>query len=882
MFLYSKVIVMNSTVNPIIPLNSSNVSLLRSGGKGKSLAKLASADLPVPSGFILSTDAYQEFVEVNRLQQRIQDIVDRTDDQAQVADKAATDIHLLFAAAEIPAGIAQTIKQAYTDLIGGEQAVAVRSSATAEDLPELSFAGQQDSFLNVKGESALLEAIRNCWASLWTTRATRYREQHDIDHRDVAMAVVVQSMVQADVSGVLFTVNPANGDRSEIIINASFGLGEAIVAGQVTPDTYILDRNSLKAKQTIIGAKENMAVAQGELGTDIQAVPEELRDKSSLSDELLAELATLSLQAEQLFEDVPQDIEWAVANEKCHLLQSRPITSLPTAPLLDVQWNPPSEKIRLVRRQVVENMPEPLSPLFEDLYLEAGLDHAIEKFLFELGVPFDIDDFIERPMFRTVNGYAYCMASYKIGWRVLAKVPKILYWYITNLSKMLRNMVPEWRDEALPAYLETIEHWRALDLSTASDEELLAGIRSLSFADGIYWFYTSVVMGMAKVTDGLLHYFLTSRAVHGQLTSGMFLRGFPSKTLEAQKELESIAKRINAIAGLSDLVLEVPVADLTEVLGKHADGDAVVIELEHYLNRYGHQVYNLDFVQATQAEEPLPVLLSLKTLAENTEYDSGLLQQQNIKERENLLNQTLQSLGPIRRWLFRKFLGWAQFYGPNREEALFYMGAAWPTVRWIAFELGERLAAVGTIGKRDDVFYLTSEELIEAATARHEHKALGDMAQLADSRRELRESRQQLHPPPMVPEKSRFKFGPFDLSAWETQKRNADDRDTMNGFAVSPGKVTGTASVILSPSDFEKMEPNTILVCATTTPAWTPLFSQAQALVTDIGGMLAHGSIVAREYGIPAVMGTGSITQRIVSGQKIMVDGNTGTVTILN
>jgi pyruvate,water dikinase len=209
------------------------------------------------------------------------------------------------------------------------------------------------------------------------------------------------------------------------------------------------------------------------------------------------------------------------------------------------------------------------------------------------------------------------------------------------------------------------------------------------------------------------------------------------------------------------------------------------------------------------------------------------------------------------------------------------MGAGWPTLRKLALELGRRLVDIGTISYPREVFYLTTDELSVASTARQTGQAVSTLGDKANERWELREARKQLHPPPMVPE-GRFKFGFVDLSFIETQKRNRDDNPILKGFAVSPGKVTGTASVIMSPADFADMRPDTILVCPTTTPAWTPLFSQASALVTDIGGILAHGSIVAREYGIPAVMGTGNITRRIVTGQRIAVDGEAGTVTILD
>lgn len=230
--------------------------------------------------------------------------------------------------------------------------------------------------------------------------------------------------------------------------------------------------------------------------------------------------------------------------------------------------------------------------------------------------------------------------------------------------------------------------------------------------------------------------------------------------------------------------------------------------------------------------------------------------------------------------MFRTLLRWARRYGPHREEALFYVGAAWPTLRGLALELGQRLVAAGSLSHPDDVFYLGTPALEAASRARDEGRAQPERAREAARERALREARMRLHPPGMVPAGGRFKLGPLDMSTWETQKRNPEESDRLEGFAVSPGRVTGEASVVLSPAGFTGMKRHTILVCPTTTPAWTPLFSRASGLVTDIGGILAHGSIVAREYGIPAVMGTGNATRRITSGQQLTVDGDAGTVTL--
>ena len=873
---------MNTPGPTVVPLASADASLALVGGKGQSLATLAAAGLPVPAGFLLSTTAYKDFVHANDLQGSILDIV-ATVKSGQVvsARLASTRIQSLFQAAPLTTQTATAIARAYAALGENGRAVAVRSSATAEDLPDLSFAGQHDSYLNVRGEAALLAAICRCWASLWTARAIDYRNQMHIDPQGLAMAVIVQVMVPADVSGILFTANPTNGDRSEMVINASFGLGEAIVGGDVTPDTYVLDRNSLETKQTIIGSKAAMTVSADEQGTNTQSVPDAKRGESSLSDAFLAELAALSLTAERRFEGVPQDIEWAAADGICWLLQSRPITNLPSAPLQDVSWDPPFEGERLIRRQVVENMPEPLSPLFSELYLQEGLEASLDQMMADYGMSFDIGDFMRRPLFTTVNGYAYMRYDIRFSWRLVRLLPKVLFWYITSARKILRGVIPRWRDESLPAYLATIEHWKAVDLTTAADEQLLSGVRALTVADAVYWFNVSYVMGMAKITDGLLNRFLTSRAVPGDLTSGVFLRGFASKTLQAQQGLEAIARRIHALDSLHDLVVATPAGDLLEALSHEPAGRSLRRDIGQHLERYGHQIYNLDFVQPTQLEDSLPVLLGLKALVSNPGYDTRARQAEMARARESRVSKTLESLGPLRRWLFRKFLGWAQHYGPHREQALFYVGAGWPTLRRLAFELGERLVAVGTLNAPDAVFYLNSAELVQAYSARKDGRALLDLGKAAERRRALREARKKLHPPGIVPQGSRWKIGPFDMSIWESQKRNADESNTLNGFAVSPGKVTGLATVILSPADFAQMKPDTILVCPTTTPAWTPLFAQASGLVTDIGGILAHGSIVAREYGIPAVMGTGNVTRRIVSGQRISVDGDTGTVTLL-
>ena len=851
--------------------------LAAAGGKGANLGEMTTAGFPIPSGFVLTTKAYDAFVNANDLQPAIIDLVDGLSfDDPEAVDAASKQIREIFAASQIPEYILAELLNAYVDM--GEDSVAVRSSATAEDLPEASFAGQLDSYLNIQGKEALLDAVRNCWASLWTARAITYRMKQGMDHSSLSLAVVVQQFVPADSAGILFTADPLSGERDQIVINASWGLGEAIVAGKVTPDTVVLNKidHKILTRQTV---EKSIMTVPIEDGVEDQPVPHNQQVQASLDDASAIELAKLGTQIEAHYEQ-PMDIEWAVASGSIVILQARPITSLAPAPLKDVRWDPPRPGTIWMRRQVVEHMPEPLSPLFDELYLQEGLDHSMESltvFMSEIsGIEIRLWDFIDPPFAASVNGYAYSISSFNFSPQM---VPKALQIYITVLPKMIKHLMPRWENESLPGYLTVIEKWKGINLASILDDEIIRGIRKLAYADAIYWFEAAVPLGLARISDSALGFFLKVVMKDQNLTSGVFLRGFPSKTVEAQAHLESIARRIHDIDPLRTKVLHAPASELSEVLAQDPE---VLAAFQGYLDAYGHQIYNLDFAIPTLADDPLPVLLSLKTAVSHPERDVRDQQAKLSAERDNLVASTEKSLNPFLRPIFKRFLGWAQRYSPNREVALFYVGAAWPALRRLALELGRRLTEVGSLDAPDDVFYLKTTELAEASTARVEGKSRSDLARLARERRQLREARKRLEPPVSVPPDGRMKFGPIDMAMFEPKPRSISTGPTLDGFAVSPGSVTALASVIRSPEDFDKMVPDRILVCTSTTPAWTPLFAQASGLVTDIGGALAHGSIVAREYGIPAVMGTGVATQRIKDGEMIRVDGNRGRVILVD
>ncbi|MEJ2262599.1 MAG: PEP/pyruvate-binding domain-containing protein [Anaerolineales bacterium] len=315
-------------LNYIIPLSDPDATLDLVGGKGASLAKLIVAGLPVPEGFHVTTAAYQRFVEENSLQSPLMEALEGVDlSQPSTLESVSERIQELFAHSQIPPDVANAIVQAYSTLPGAGPAVAVRSSATAEDLPEASFAGQQETYLNVSGAGAVLEATRKCWASLWTARAIGYRARQAIPSEGVALAVVVQLLVPAEVAGIMFTANPINGKRDEVAISAAWGLGEAVVGGKVTPDDLIVEKKSGRVLSRETASKEVMTVRVNG-GTEDQPVPENLRQVPVLDDESAAELAGLGTQIEDLFE-MPMDIEWALADGRFAIVQARPITALP-------------------------------------------------------------------------------------------------------------------------------------------------------------------------------------------------------------------------------------------------------------------------------------------------------------------------------------------------------------------------------------------------------------------------------------------------------------------------------------------------------------------------------------------------------------------------
>ncbi len=931
-----------------LPLNTKDNHLEVVGGKGRSLSKLIQAGFRVPNGFHIPIETYRQFVIDNNIQERILALAKPCISKGLLSfEQASADIGKLFQDCEMTAEQRDAITKAYHNL-AEKSVVAVRSSANAEDLPDLSFAGQQETFLNVYGATEVIDAVKRCWASLWTSQAMNYRHEMSIAHSDVAMCVVVQEMVASEVSGIIFTANPVTGDRSEMIANSSFGLGESVVSGQVTPDTYTVNRENFDATEIAIGEKAVQIVSAVGQGTHLEEVAKNQRGLSSLSEANITELAKTAIRVESLFKGIPQDIEWAFASDQLFLLQSRPITNLPL-PKAECDW-PEIPGAQLYKRMASEVMPEPLSPLFEDLYLKGLYDTQTWPNDWEWKGSFT-RNYLSNFIIATVNGYAF-QAIYiaqgdearaywssvqaehaKLPWyRTMVdvfKVPqpedldrvdvnnsggaarmRLLFaikdtpqrwiWYLYQWSRAFikSEAVTRWHNRNLPHYLSRVKYWGGTDPSELSEQTLLDGIRALASAEARYWHVLRAIIGAAKITDQMLHNFLISNAPDLKVSSGTFLSGFESDTLVAETEMRAIAEEIRSNRAIHDLIILTPIGSFLEKLKHHPGGSSVLRAINQYLETYGKQVFNLDFVEPSLIEAPLPFLTNLKAMVRHSGFDLSERQRQVKTKRRRKWLQTLHYFlfrktkevkegwagsAPVSRWAFAEFIRLyltAKINYPTREKAIFYMGLAWSVLRPFSLELGRRLIEVGTLRKETDIFYLTNDQLQQAVDALGNNQNLPSLRDQAKDQYNLREWRKRLDQPAAIPEENQLSWVGNDKS-FDTIKINTKEAEIISGFAVSPGTTRGIASVIMSPDEFDRMQPDTILVCPLTTPAWTQLFPYASALVTDIGSITAHGSIVAREFGIPAVLGTGNATRLIKHGQEIEVDGDTGKVTLV-
>jgi rifampicin phosphotransferase len=805
------------------------------GGKGANLGELTRAGLPVPPGFVLTTAAYRAFVEGV---------------EAEVLGGNAAGIRALFRSRPIPDAIAREVMEAWSAL--GEVPVAVRSSATAEDLADASFAGQQDTYLNVRNAAALLDAMRECWASLWTERAMAYRARQGIDPAEVALAVVVQRMVEADAAGVMFTANPTNGRRDEVVLSAAWGLGESVVGGTVTTDDLVVEKARLRVASRTTADKAVMTVYAGERTAEVP-VPADRRRVPVLDDKAAAVLAELGVRIEKHY-GAPQDVEWARAAGEFFIVQARPITALPepeAAP--PTEWSVPDPKAFYFRASIVEQLPDPLSPLFAAM-VDGSVARSLRALMREFMGADVPSDAVGLP---TVNGYAYYRYSRAALWRLTVKGVRAM--------RMLPTMgQPHWRDVAHPAYQAAVAAWRDRPLDGLTDAELLDGVQELLDAGTRYYTAVQAIIPLAASSEVIFtrcYDRLVRRA--GEPPASTFLVGFDSTPIRAEKSLWDLAEWSRGHEALALAVRADPAAVWAG--GGPAPADEWRARFQAHLDRFGHATYNLDFRHPTPVDDPTPLFEALRFALDGGGASPYARQAASAARREELTDAVAARLDPARRATFDRLLRWAQGYAPVREDALADVGLAWPQMRGMLAELGRRQVAAGRIAAPEDVYWLLPDELRGAP--------LGDV----EERKARWRGQRRVTPPQLLPQHTFLDRFESWFPASGTQ-----EGALLRGTGASSGQVTATARVLYGPADFRRMRPGDVLVASITTPAWTSLFTMAAAVVTDVGGPLSHSSIVAREYGIPAVLGTGVATRRIPDGARVRVDGDAGTVMLLD
>jgi phosphohistidine swiveling domain-containing protein len=810
------------------------------GGKGASLAQMFQAGFPVPDGFVIQPAAFE-------------------DDLLKPGAWEEVLHHLT------------RLREAHDQI-----AFAVRSSALSEDSAEASFAGEFESVLNVRDDEEIRTAIHTVYGSRHNERVKAYSQAKGMDSEH-EVAVVVQQLVEAESSGVMFTADPVSGRRDQAMITAAWGLGEAVVGGLVTPDTLIVEKATGRIVSQEIADKRVMTVRiQG--GTEEVPVPEERRHAAVLSEEKAAELAALGVRIESFF-GTPMDIEWVLSGGAITVVQARPITTLPEPePPPPTEWKLPKGYYVAMRNNIVELMADPLTPLFGTLGL-AAVNASMNRTL--AGV-FGKPGLMPEELIITVNDFAYYNGS--LSARQMAR---IFLSSIGIVKHMFSGAVERWTEDERPRYIATVKAWDEQPWRQLSTSEILGAARELSEAAiDAYMALVSGVLPAAWISEGLLTAFfnLLIRRRHDP-PAYSFLLGFDSAPILAEKELYDLAKSVRAQPRLAAYLAGAPTPEIAAHFASGArppqveDGEWQEWRdaFRAHLHRHGHAIYNLDFSNPVPADDPAPLLDTFKMFINGQGSDPYERQRAATERREEVTQSVLGRLKRLRLRLFRRFLASAQRYAPLREDGLAEVGLSYPLLRQMLREVGGRLVAGGMIDSPDDIFWLRQDEVESAAARLDRGEALESAFAVVLQRKASWRAARRVAPPMMLPQ---LKLFGVDIAKMKSGRARGKDGGAIKGVAASPGQVTAPASVVHGPDEFGHMKTGDVLVAALTTPAWTPLFARASAVVTDIGGPLSHGSIVAREYGIPAVLGTAIATERIQNGQVITVDGSNGTVTV--
>src|SRR5262245_29677137 len=884
----------------ILTLQAGNVSLALAGGKGANLARLLGAGFSVPGGFIITTRAYHAYVAANNLENWIVEGARsaRPDDPATL-DEASRAIRARFDAGVMPPMLADAIGHAYAFI--GCPPIAVRSSATTEDLPEASFAGQQETFLNVTGNEALLRAVVRCWSSLWTARAIGYRMRNGIEHQDAALAVVVQEMVESEAAGVLFTANPLTGKRTETVVDATMGLGEALVSGHVEPDHYVVNPAGDRILSKTLGAKAVAVRGKPDGGTVTRT--EDAASRQALPDGAIIELAAVGQRVARFF-GIPQDIEWAWAGGKLFLLQSRPITSLFPLP----EGMAPEPLQVLFSFGAVQGMLDPMTPLGRDVILTGpanlarliGQDKTLETQRITAVAAerlfVNVTSALRHPQARQLIRKALTMIEPGTGQaleRLLAEPPlapqrrRIRIGTVARIVPLLARIIGNigynvlWPNAGRMRIQRRIEEViKSFQVKSAAAATLAERVALCEVVFGSFFRFAPVVMPGVAVGLGALRFlhYLAADLPDADRQILETTRGLPHNvTTEMDLALWRTAAVIRADADAASHFRQADVATLaTQTLAGQLPA-AAQAAIADFLRRYGMRgIAEIDLGRPRWREDPTPLIQVLQSYLRIVDPNQApdVLFERAAASAEATSATLVKAVGRTPHgWLKSRVLRWAahrmRALAGLRESPKFTFIRLLGILRESLLAGARELVAAGVLTQPDDIFFLQLKEI--KALAKGEQR---DWRRLVGERRATygREKRRRQVPRLLLSDGRAFFDGVAELSD--------ESGATIAGSPVSPGVAEGVVHVVLDPHGTQ-LAPGEILVCRGTDPAWTPLFLAAAGLVMEVGGLMTHGSVVAREYGIPAVVGVHQATRRLETGQRVRVDGTRGRITIL-
>lgn len=850
------------------------------GGKGANLGELSAIEgVRVPEGFCITTEAYKKLTGNHRaLSILLDELAQLKAGESVLIRDISAKIRAVIEGIPISGDIADAITD-YLARFGEQEAFAVRSSATAEDLPTASFAGQQDSYLNVTGREAVLQHISRCWASLFTGRAIVYRLQNGFDHRKVLLSVVVQQMVFPRAAGILFTADPVTGNRKVLSIDAGFGLGEAMVAGLVNADNYMVCNGEVTGKT--IPAKKLAIYAVKGGGTGQEEVEPERQHAQVLTDEQIVQLELIARKIEAHFGS-PQDIEWCLAGDTFYIVQTRPITTLFPVP------GPNGGENRLYvsvgHQQMMTDALKPLGmsvfqltsvrPRFQaggrlfvditdmmashagrkSLMQTLGTDPLIKDALLTLIARGDIIQPLpeETEDAQPGNGNT---GGLPIGAPLPVDDPAVVTELIMGCEQSVAALKQAVATRSGPALFDFIaDDIRQLQqflFAPKSFNALMAGINAATWISE----KMQAWLGEKNEVDTL------SQSVPNNVTSEMGL------------SLLDVADVIRPYPAVTGYLQQAKGERFLEQLGQLEGGMAARSAIEAYLSKYGMRCAGeIDITKPRWSEKPstlIPVILgNIRNFAPGAgkrKFEQGL--QEALKKEQELLARLKQlpdgeqKAAETKRMIaqLRDFIGY-------REYPKYHIVNRYFIYKQALLKEATHLVQAGAIGEEEDIYYLTFEELREAVRTKKADK------QVIAQRKEAHQLHGKLTPPRLITSDGEIITGRYDRENVPT--------GALAGLAVSTGVIEGRARVILNMED-ANLEEGDLLVTKFTDPSWTPLFVSIKGLVTEVGGLMTHGAVIAREYGLPAVVGVENATGLIKDGQRIRVNGTDGFVELL-